>query len=446
MRVSNYFITTQQDITSEAKIASHKFMLKSGMIKQSSAGIYNWLPLGLKVLQKIEEIVRKHMNAAGSVEILMPTLQSKDIWLESGRYDDYGKEMLRITDRHGRELIYGPTNEEMVTDIFRKSVQSYKQLPLNLYHIQWKFRDEIRPRFGVMRGREFLMKDAYSFDINFEDGLKSYHRMFVAYLKLFKDMGLNAIPMRAETGPIGGEHSFEFHVLADTGESGVFYDEKILELNERLDKVDYFGDLDPIIEEYTKYYAATEDVHDENDNRVKELGDKLLQKRGIEVGQVFLFGDKYSKPMSATVSSKDGGKVPVCMGSYGVGISRLVGAIIEVFHDDYGIKWPKAVAPFHVGIINIKISDSDCCEASESIYKALSNKGIEVLYDDRDERPGAKFSDMDLIGLPIHITVGPKGLKDGMVEVKNRQNGNREHVDLNNIADYIADMLANDII
>ncbi|WP_158916926.1 proline--tRNA ligase [Caulobacter sp. S45] len=430
MRLSRYFLPVLKETPSEAQIVSHRLMLRAGMIRQEAAGIYAWLPLGLRVLKKIEQIVREEMDRAGAIELLMPTLQLADLWRESGRYDDYGQEMLRITDRHERELLYGPTNEEMITEIFRASVRSYKDLPKNLYHVQWKFRDEQRPRFGVMRGREFLMKDAYSFDVDEEAGRASYNRMFVAYLRTFSRMGLTAIPMRAETGPIGGDLSHEFIVLAETGESAVFCDKAVLDLPIPPEDVDYRGDLTPIIDQWTTPYAATEDVHDAERFERDTPEERRISTRGIEVGQVFFFGDKYSKPMRAVVAGPDQVERPVQMGSYGVGVSRLLGAIIEASHDEAGIVWPDAVAPFGVAIVNLRPSDAEVNGACEQAYAALTAAGKEPLMDDSDERPGGKFATMDLIGLPWQLIIGPKGLKDGVVELKRRATGERQTLPL----------------
>ena len=430
MRLSRFFLPVLKQTPSEAQITSHRLMLRAGMIRQEAAGIYAWLPLGHRVLRKIEQIVREEMDRAGAVEVLMPTLQLADLWRESGRYDAYGAEMLRITDRHEREMLYGPTNEEMITEIFRASVKSYKQLPLNLYHIQWKFRDEQRPRFGVMRGREFLMKDAYSFDLDEAAGRASYDRMFVAYLRLFARMGLKAVPMKAETGPIGGELSHEFIVLAQTGESAVFLDKRILDLPIPGDDIDYRRDLTPVIDAWTHLYAATEDVHDAARYERDTAEADRMTARGIEVGQVFFFGDKYSTPMKATVSGPDGAETPAQMGSYGVGVSRLVGAIIEASHDAAGIIWPDTVAPYGVGIVNLRAGDAACDAACESAYAALTAAGKEPLLDDTDERPGGKFAAMDLIGLPWQLIIGPRGLAQGAVELKRRATGDRQTLSL----------------
>ena len=425
MRLSRYFLPVLKETPAEAQIVSHRLMLRAGMLRQEAAGIYAWLPLGLKVLKKVEQIVREEMNRAGAIELLMPTLQLADLWRESGRYYDYGAEMLRITDRHERELLYGPTNEEMITEIFRAYVRSYKDLPKNLYHIQWKFRDEQRPRFGVMRGREFLMKDAYSFDVDDEAGRRSYNRMFVAYLRTFARMGLKAIPVRAETGPIGGDLSHEFHILADTGESALYCDKDVLDLPIPGEDVDYQADLEPILTEWTRLYAATEDVHDQARFERETPAERRVQTRGIEVGQVFYFGDKYSAPMKAVVAGPDGDK-PAQMGSYGVGVSRLVGALIEASHDEAGIVWPDSVAPFGVGIVSLRAGDAAVDAACEQAYAALETAEREPLYDDTEERAGAKFASMDLIGLPWQLIVGPKGLAEGKVELKRRATGERQ--------------------
>ncbi len=426
MRLSKFFMPILRDNPKEAEILSHRLMLRAGMIRQEAAGIYSWLPLGFRVLQKIEGIVREELDRAGALEMLMPTLQLADLWRESGRYDAYGPEMLRIQDRHKREMLYGPTNEEMITAIFRSGVKSYRELPKNLYHFQWKFRDEQRPRFGVMRGREFLMKDAYSFDVDEAAGRRSYNRMFVAYLRIFARMGLTGIPMRAETGPIGGDLSHEFIVLADTGESGVFVDRDVLALPIPPTDTDYEGDLSSIVEQWTSLYAATEDVHDQARFEAETPADRRVSTRGIEVGQVFFFGDKYTRPMKAMIAGPDGTERPAQCGSYGVGVSRLVGAIIEASHDDAGIIWPEAVAPFTVGLANLKVGDAATDAACRRIYDGLTKAGVEVLYDDTEDRPGGKFARLDLIGLPYQVVVGPKSLADGNAEVKTRRTGDRE--------------------
>ena len=428
MRLSRFFLPTLRDNPKEAEIVSHRLMLRAGMVRQEAAGIYSWLPLGLRVLRRIEAIVREEMDRAGAIELLMPTLQLADLWRESGRYDAYGPEMLRITDRHKRELLYGPTNEEMVTAIARAGLRSYRDCPKNLYHIQWKFRDEQRPRFGVMRGREFLMKDAYSFDVDEAGARASYNKMFVAYLRTFARMGLTAIPMRAETGPIGGDLSHEFIVLADTGESGVFVDRDALALPIPPEDVDYAGDLAPIVEQWTTLYAATEDVHDAARFERETPPERRLHTRGIEVGQVFYFGAKYTEPMKMLIAGPDGADRPAQCGSYGIGVSRLVGALIEASHDESGIIWPEAVAPFDVALLNLKVGDPDTDAACFKIEHQLTAAGVEVLYDDSDGRPGEKFARADLIGLPTQIIVGPKGLASGTVEGKDRRTGARETV------------------
>ena len=422
MRLSRFFLPVLKETPAEAEIVSHQMMLRTGMIRQTSAGIYAWLPLGLRVLRKIEAIIRQEQDRFGAQELLMPTIQSADLWRESGRYDDYGKEMLRIRDRHERDMLYGPTNEEMITDLFRRSVRSYRDLPLILYHMQWKFRDEIRPRFGVMRGREFLMKDAYSFDIDASAARHSYHAMFVSYLHIFARMGLRAVPVRAETGPIGGELSHEFHILADTGESDLFVDKALVELD--LSQLPQpTEDLAGFVSEITQLYAAADEMHVPAACPLPD--ERLLHRRGIEVGHIFNFGEKYSAPMKAQVTAPDGGLVSVNMGSYGVGISRLPAAIIEASHDAAGVIWPDAVAPFHVGLINLKPGDGDSDAACDRLYRELTEKGFEVLLDDTEERPGAKFATMDLIGLPWQVIVGPRGLSAGKIEVKRRATGER---------------------
>jgi prolyl-tRNA synthetase len=430
MRLSRYFLPLLRDDPKEAEIVSHRLMLRAGMIRQASAGIYSWLPLGFNVLQKIEQIVREEQDRAGALELLMPTIQPAEIWKESGRYDVYGKEMLRISDRHEREMLYGPTNEELITAIFRDAVKSYKDLPRILYHIQWKFRDEIRPRFGVMRGREFLMKDSYSFDLTAEDARKSYNKMFVAYLRTFARMGLKSVPMVAETGPIGGNLSHEFHILADTGESEVYCHKDLLAMEPPAPDLDYEADLTPLIQDWTRRYAATEEKHDPA-RFAKEVPEKdRVTARGIEVGHVFFFGTKYSEPMGCKVQGPDGELIAVQMGSYGIGVSRLPAAIIEASHDGAGIIWPQSVAPFDVGLINLKVGDAATDVACEDLYDKLQAAGLSVLYDDRDERAGAKFAAMDLIGLPWQIIIGPKGLASGEAELKERATGARHSLTL----------------
>lgn len=437
MRLSRYFLPVLKETPKEAEIVSHRLMLRAGMIKQEASGLYAWLPLGYKVLRKVQDIIEQEQNRAGAIELLMPTLQSADLWRESGRYDDYGKEMLRIEDRHGRDLLYGPTNEEMITNIFRSHVKSYKDLPLNLYHIQWKFRDEIRPRFGTMRSREFLMKDAYSFDLDKEAAVKSYHRMFVAYLRTYKRMGLTAIPMRAETGPIGGDLSHEFIVLADTGESGVFCDRDLLEKPIPAADIDYDGDLSDIVDDWTSLYAATEDMIEMDKFEADVPEERRIAARGIEVGQVFYFGEKYSEPMGAKVLNDEGKEVAVHMGSYGIGLTRVVPAIIEACHDEDGIIWPVSVAPFELGLINLKTSDDASVETCQKLYSELKNADIDVLYDDRDMGAGGKFATADLIGLPFQMIVGPRGLKNGEVEIKDRKTGERSNVSIDTAVEHI---------
>jgi len=429
MRLSRYFLPVLKETPSEAQIVSHRYMLRAGMIKQAQAGIYSWLPLGFKVLKRIEQIVHEEQERAGHIPLLMPTLQSADLWRESGRYDDYGEEMLRITDRHGRDMLYGPTNEELVTDIFRSHVSSYKDLPLTLYHIQWKFRDEVRPRFGVMRGREFLMKDGYNFDLTKEAALHAYNRHLVSYLRTYERMGLQAIPMRADSGPIGGDDTHEFLVLADTGESEVFYDSAVTDLTfgDRAIDYDSVEECAGIMREFTEKYARTDETHDEAKfNEIPE--ERRRVARGIEVGQIFYFGTKYSEAMGATVQGPDGKPTPVHMGSHGIGVSRLLGAIIEASHDEKGIIWPEGVTPFHVGIVNLKQGDAEADGACEGLETALINAGLDPLYDDRKERAGGKFATMDLIGLPWRITVGPRGLKNGVVELTSRRTGESEEM------------------
>ena len=428
MRLSHYFLPLLKEVPSDASIVSHQLMLRTGMVKQVSAGIYSWLPLGFKVMRRIEQIVREEQNRIGALEMLMPTIQPAELWRDSGRYDDYGEEMLRIKDRSGRDLLYGPTNEEVITDIFRSFVKSYKEVPQMLYHIQWKFRDERRPRFGVMRGREFLMKDAYSFDIDEQAALVSYYKMFVAYLNTFARLSLKAIPMRADTGPIGGNLSHEFIILADTGESAVYCDSQLVDMPAPGFDIDINGDLSRHFHSRTNLYAAADDIHD------VELFDKMVPKdrqlcaRGIEVGHVFYFGDKYTKPMQARVNTEQGDMQYLHMGSYGIGVSRLVGAIIEASHDEVGIIWPKSITPFGVGIINLKTEDDTCTQFCDDLYANCLQANLDPLYDDKNERGGIKFSRMDLIGLPYQIIVGPRGLKEGLVELKDRATDERENL------------------
>jgi prolyl-tRNA synthetase len=413
MRLSRYFLPVLKETPAEAQIVSHQLMLRAGMIQQLSAGIYDWLPLGYNVLRKVEAIVHDEMQRAGAIPILMPTIQPADLWRESGRYEDYGKEMLRIKDRHERDMLYGPTNEEIVTDIFRRHVKSFKQLPMNLYHIQWKFRDEVRPRFGIMRGREFLMKDAYSFDVDFAGALQAYDAMFVAYLKTFKRMGLTAIPMQAETGPIGGDLSHEFQILASTGESAVYFDAAFEDVDFSAETFD--------VEGLKTMYAAADEKHDAANCPVP--AERLRSGRGIEIGHIFYFGTKYSEPMGATVIGPDGETGPVHMGSYGIGVSRLVGALIEANHDEKGICWPESVAPFRIGIVDLRPDDAPSHGLAIDLHDKLVRAGVETLIDERDERAGAKFATMELIGLPWQVTVGPRGAKEGKVELKSRRTG-----------------------
>jgi prolyl-tRNA synthetase len=428
MRLSVYFLPTLKETPAEAQIVSHRLMLRAGMIRQSSAGIYSWLPLGLRVLRKVEQIVREEQDRAGCQELLMPTVQPAELWRESGRYDDYGQEMLRITDRHGRDMLYGPTHEEVITEIFRSYIKSYRDLPKNLYQIQWKFRDEVRPRYGVMRGREFLMKDNYSFDLDVAGAERSYDNMYAAYLKTFARMGLRTIPVKADPGAIGGDMSHEFHVLAETGEGKVFYDAAFDELTLEGGEAE-LDRLKPL-------YAAADEKHDPECCPV--AADRLRQARGIEVGHIFYFGKKYSEPMGAVVAGPDGRPITVEMGSYGIGISRLPAAIIEASHDEAGIIWPETVAPFKVGLVSLKVGDDQCDRTSEAIYAALGRAGVEVLYNDRDESPGAKFAEMDLVGLPWQVIVGPRGLQAGTVELKERRTGARQHLSVESVCARLA--------
>jgi len=442
MRLSRYFLPVMRETPKEAEIVSHQLMLRTGMIKQSSAGIYSWLPMGFRVLKKIEQIVREEQNRAGAIEVLMPAIQSAALWRQSGRYDDYGKEMLRIQDRHEREMLYGPTNEELITEIFRDSIKSYRDLPRNLYHIQWKFRDEVRPRFGVMRGREFLMKDAYSFDLTAEAARHSYNRMFVAYLRTFARMGLKSIPMAADTGPIGGDLSHEFIILAETGESQVYCHADLVETKAPAADTDYDKDLSGIISQWTSRYAATDEKHDAARFESEVPDSKRVSARGIEVGHIFYFGEKYSKPMGCRVQGPDGQLVNIQMGSYGVGVSRLAAAIIEASHDKDGIVWPVPVAPYEVGLINLKAGDADTDRACLDLYGKLGQAGVDVLYDDTEERAGAKFATMDLIGLPFQLIVGPKGLKSGDVEIKERKTGERATLPLDAALRKLSDLVS----
>ena len=422
MRLTRYFIPILKENPAEAQVASHRLMLRAGMIRQTTAGIYNWLPMGFKMLRRLENIVHEEQAKAGHLAMLMPTLQSADLWRESGRYDGYGQEMLRMKDRHDRDMLFSPTAEELFTDVFRKNVQSYKELPLTLYQIQWKFRDEIRPRFGVMRGREFFMKDGYNFDLNREDALHAYNRHLVTYLRTYERMGLQAIPMRADSGPIGGDYTHEFLVLAETGESEVFYDSAVTDIRLGERDVDFQdkAQCQSIMDEFTALYARTDETHDATEfNKIPEK--RRRTARGIEVGQIFYFGTTYSEPLKATVTNPDGKDVAIHMGSHGIGVSRLLGALVEANHDDDGIVWPESVAPFRVGIVNLKQGDDDADEACENLYKSARMLGLDPLYDDRKEGAGGKFASMDLIGLPWRITVGPRGLKNGVVELTSRR-------------------------
>ena len=429
MRLSRYFMPVTKESPADAQIVSHKLMLRAGLIRQTAAGIYAWLPMGHRVLRKIEQIVREEQDRAGAIELLMPTMQSAELWRQSGRYDDYGAEMLRIKDRHDRDILFGPTAEEVITSLFRDAARSYRDLPRTLYNIQWKFRDEVRPRFGVMRGREFLMKDAYSFDMDEAGARHSYNRMFVAYLNTYARMGLRAIPMRADTGPIGGDLSHEFIILAPTGESEVFYHSN-WEKPAALTDVDFddVAALQQIVSGYTADYAATDEKRDRA--REAQAGDALRQSRGIEVGHIFYFGTKYSKAMGVKIQASDGSEVVPQMGSYGIGVSRLVGAIIEASHDDAGIIWPESVAPYQAGLVNMRADDPACTAAADDLYAKLQAAGVDTLYDDRDERGGAKFATMDLIGLPWQVVIGPKGLEKGVVELKRRATGEKEELSL----------------
>ena len=418
MRLSQYFLPLLKEEPKEAQIASHRLMLRAGMIRQETAGIYTWLPLGLRVLRKIERIVDEELQNAGCVPLLMPTLQPTDLWKESGRYDALGKEMLRFPDRAERELLYSPTNEEMIVANFRSFVKSYKQLPLNLYQIQWKFRDEVRPRFGVMRGREFLMKDAYSFDISVEAAKQEYAKMYDTYHRIFNRMGLVTVAVNADSGAIGGSLSHEFQVIAETGESAVYYDAKFDDVRA--------GTLQLSGEEMRGLYAAADEQHRPEQCPIPP--ERLREARGIEVGHVFYLGNKYTTAMGVTVAGPDGKEVVPEMGCYGIGVSRLVGAIIEAGHDDHGIVWPESVAPFDAGIVNLRAGDEACDHACDKLYMHLAAAGLDPLYDDTDRRGGEKFAAMDLIGLPWQLTVGPRGAESGMVEVKHRKSGEKSEL------------------
>jgi prolyl-tRNA synthetase len=444
MRLSQFYLPTLKETPGEAQIASHRFMLRSGMIRQEAAGIYAWLPLGLRVLRKIEAIVKQEQERAGAVEVLMPTIQPANLWEESGRFDAYGPEMLRFKDRSGRDMLYGPTNEEMITEIVRANTKSYKQLPRLLYHIQWKFRDELRPRFGVMRGREFLMKDTYSFDANPEDARRSYLKMFAAYLRTFRRLGIETVPVRADPGPIGGDLTHEFVVLAENGESDVFLHRGLIGKDVPAAGTDFEGDLEPVFEDWTSHYAATDEMHDEAAWAEVPEADRL-SLRGIEVGHIFYFGTKYSEPMRARVQTAAGEEVAMEMGSYGIGVSRLVGAIIEAHHDDNGPVWPVSVAPFHVALISLKAGDQAADEACDEIRAGLEQRGIEVLYDDTGDRAGEKFARADLCGIPHQITVGPRGLATGEVEWKRRRDGEKTSVGVGEAAATVADAVLSEL-
>ena len=443
MLLSKYFMPIIKDTPKDAQIISHRLMLRSGMIKQDSAGIYSWLPLGQRVLNKISNIIKCEQDNSGAHEILMPTIQSAELWKESGRYDDYGLEMLRIKDRHDRDILYGPTNEEMVTDIFRSHVKSYRGLPLNLYHVQWKFRDEIRPRFGVMRGREFLMKDAYSFDLNEKSAVNSYNRMFINYLKIFHKMGLKAVPVNADTGPIGGDLSHEFVIVAETGDSKIYCDQRILKKN--IDKINYNDEINisKLVKDWTSLYASSEErLNLEEFEALVQEGNRL-ETNAIEIGHLFYFSTKYSEPLGADIVNEDGTKSFVKMGSYGIGISRLPAAIIEAFHDDKGIIWPESVAPFKVGLVNFTNNDKNCYKVCEEIYEKIQNMGISILYDDRDEGAGSKLADMDLIGIPWQVRVGPKSLANGCVEMKYRKHDDIKQLSIDSLIKKIEEKILN---
>ncbi|MEO1316184.1 MAG: proline--tRNA ligase [Pseudomonadota bacterium] len=444
MRLSRYFLPVLKETPAEAQIASHRLMLRAGMIRQASAGIYSWLPLGYRVLKRIEEIVHQEQQRAGAIPVLMPTIQSADLWRESGRYDAYGPEMLRIRDRHDRDMLYGPTNEELITEMFRAYAGSYRDVPKMLYHIQWKFRDEIRPRFGVMRGREFLMKDGYSFDLDRQAATISYYKMLVSYLRTFERLGLKAVPMKAESGPIGGDLAHEFLVLAETGESEVFLDRRIAELSLGDRDIDYddTAQLEGIFHEWTSGYARTDDTHEEAAFHAEVSEGDRVNARGIEVGHIFYFGTKYSAALGATVAGPDGTREPVHGGSYGIGVSRLVGALIEANHDDKGIIWPESVTPFDVSLVNLKQGDAETDKACEDVLEELSFRGLSVLYDDRDERAGAKFATAELIGLPWRITIGPRGIKAGTVELACRRTGESEELSADAAVNKLSEIYA----
>lgn len=430
MKLSNSFLPVQREKPQEAQIISHQLMLQAGLITQESAGIYTWLPMGLRVLKKVENFIRCGMASINCHELLMPTVQSADLWRKTGRYEAYGKEMLRFHDRHDRELLYGPTNEDMITDIFGRFVKSYKQLPCRLFHIQWKFRDEIRPRFGIMRGREFLMKDGYSFDLTEDEAFETYRSFLRSYVDIFSKMGLKVIPVKAPTGPIGGDLSHEFHIMTQTGESTLYFDKAYHDLDlSNPEAVDTLMNL----------YAAEEEVHDPVKAGISE--DQLTSSKGIEVGHIFYFGDKYTKSLETSVATKEGGSMyPLCS-SYGIGVGRVVAAAIEASHDEQGIIWPEAIAPYSVGLLNLAPKKEDVTQACEGFYEKLCAAGIEVLYDDTADSPGSKFARMDLLGLPYQASIGPRGLKDGIVEIKNRKTGQRLNITFDSALAFMKEKL-----
>lgn len=438
MRLTEYFLPTLKELPKDAEIISHQLMLRTGMIRQSSSGIYIWLPFGHAVLKKIEQIVREEQVNAGAIELLMPTIQSADLWKKSGRYDDYGAEMLRMKDRHDREILYGPTNEEQITDISSHYFKSYKALPKILFHIQWKFRDEVRPRFGVMRCKEFLMKDSYSFDVTEEDGKSSYNKMFLSYLKTFQRLGLKAIPMEAESGPIGGNLSHEFIILANTGESKVYIDKRILDIDIP-DEIDYQKDSENIVSKWTEFYSVTDDMYEQHVYESKVEENNRLEMRGIEVGHVFYFGDKYTKPLNANVQDQDGITKPIQSGSYGIGVSRLVAAIIEASHDEKGIIWPKSVSPFDYALICLNSKNEELVKLCDLIYKKMKSNHT-VLYDDSTSSVGEKLNRMDLIGIPTQIILGNKSIESKSLEIKDRKTGTVEVQDI----DAFLEMFEND--
>ncbi|OFW69920.1 MAG: proline--tRNA ligase [Alphaproteobacteria bacterium RIFCSPHIGHO2_01_FULL_41_14] len=431
MKLSQYFLPTLKENPSEAQVTSHRLMLRAGMICQDTVGIYSWLPFGLKVLQKVEQVIREEQDKIGCQEVLMPLLQNRDLWRESGRDDAYGKEMLRLQDRHEREMVFAPSSEEVVHDLFRRHLQSYKDLPKCLYQIHWKFRDEVRPRFGIMRGREFLMKDGYSFDLDAKAARETYKSILRSYLRIFKRLGLVVLPMRADTGPIGGDLSHEFHVIAQTGESGVFYDKKYDLLKENIESID--------VEDLLQLYASTDELHDPSNCPISK--EDLKEARGIEVGHIFYYGDKYTKAMNITVMGPEGMPVYPEGGCYGIGVSRVVGAMIEASHDERGIVWPESVSPFLVGLINVKVKDPAVSLLCEDLYTQLMRVGISVLYDDRDEGAGSKFSNMDLIGLPWQMIIGPRSLLNKTVELKNRRTGHVHEVSVDTVLSFLKDAL-----